>query len=127
MAKGLSFESFAGVVHTTFKTLYNWADDHPDFLQAKQIGTSLSKLRWEQRGIDGMTEKGFNTGLWYINMKNRFGWHDNVKVQAAQSEPIKLAYDPSKKLTDGVKDDRGKVKDDESTIEAEYEESSSKD
>ena len=42
MANGNSFWSFAASVDVCFKTLGNWCQEYPEFLQAKNIG--LSKL-----------------------------------------------------------------------------------
>lgn len=88
MEKGLSFEAFAGVVGTTKKTLYSWADKHEEFLNAKEIGTELSRIFWEKLGIDhiinrsdsefqgGSSSRSLNASVWIFNMKNRFKWRD---------------------------------------------------
>lgn len=76
MSQGLSFESFAGVVHTTKQTLYEWVKKHPDFLDAKHVGQAKSQIFWETIGIKGSCghlEK-FNGRSWQANMRNRFDW-----------------------------------------------------
>lgn len=80
MAQGYSFESFAGIVETTFQTLYNWEKIHPEFLEAKQKGWSKNRIFWEQAGIEGMATKGFNVAAWIFNMKNRHGWVDRQEI-----------------------------------------------
>ena len=95
MAEGLSFESFAAVVDSTKKTLYNWADANPEFLHAKERGTDKCRLFWEKLGVDhiitksesfgkgeGSESKALNTGVYVFNMKNRFPeeWKDKKEV-----------------------------------------------
>jgi len=91
MAKGLSFECFAGTIGVVKKTLYNWCDQFPQFLHAKEIGTAKSMIFWEQIGIDhivsrsesfgqgmGSESKSLNSSAWIFNMKNRFNWRDKI-------------------------------------------------
>lgn len=57
MKSGLSFESFGPRVGVYRATLYNWCKEHPEFLDAKNVGRDWSLLFWEQMGIDLMTGK----------------------------------------------------------------------
>lgn len=50
MEGGNSFESFGGKLRHHKQTLYNWAAAHPDFFDAKKIGTAMSLLYWENMG-----------------------------------------------------------------------------
>jgi hypothetical protein len=47
MNDGFSFESFAGKVGNHHRTLYDWAEANPAFLQAKKRGEDLSRIWWE--------------------------------------------------------------------------------
>jgi hypothetical protein len=80
MADGLSFEAFAGVVHKSKDTLYQWVKKHPEFADAKKKGDAESLLFWEKMGITGMVGKlkGFNVAAWIFNMKNRHGYRDRA-------------------------------------------------
>ena len=95
MAKGLSFETFAGVCGVTKDTLYQWVEKYPDFSDAKKRGTELNRLFWEQVGIDGLwnteeteqegnyrktTKKSLNAAVWIFNMRNRFNWTDKQEI-----------------------------------------------
>lgn len=76
MAEGYSFESFAGLVGVSRRTIYNW-EAHPKFKEAKEIGFEKCRLFWERLGIvniisDGETKQSLNTGAWIYNMKVRF-------------------------------------------------------
>lgn len=87
MTEGMSFTSFASLVNVCRATLYNWLDNHPEFLDAKKRGDMKSLYWWEKEGKDGLwnhteTEsegrsrksisKTFNTGNYVFNMINRF-------------------------------------------------------
>lgn len=87
-AEGLGWEEFAGVIGVAEKTIYNWFNTIPEFLQAKEIGYSKARLWWGRVGRDNVVERNIpgegttkiNTGAWIINMKNRFGWTDRQDV-----------------------------------------------
>lgn len=83
MARGLSYESFAGACRVTQKTLYNWEQKHEEFAKAKELAVAANRAFWERVGMEGMTgefEK-FNSAIWIFNMKNRFGWTDKRETK----------------------------------------------
>jgi hypothetical protein len=91
MSEGLSFEAFGGVVGVCARTLYDWEQAHPEFLQAKKTGESFSRLYWEKIGRDGLhnevikdgdgctVTRSINATIWIFNMKNRFKWRDRIE------------------------------------------------
>lgn len=79
MKRGLSFETFGSKISKDRKTLYNWVEAHPEFKEAKEIAHLHSQYFWESRGIEGLTERGFNAAVWIFTMKNRFKWVDVEK------------------------------------------------
>lgn len=87
--EGYSFESFAGIVGVSRATIYNWLEKYESFVEAKQVGESLSLLFWERVGIEGMfqSSRDFNSKLYMINFRNRFGAPEQNKETS-----IKLAY-----------------------------------
>lgn len=101
MAKGLSFESFAGAISVSRRVLYDWEIKYPEFLHAKEIGTEKSRIFWEKAGIQGAfaqkvkdpnTDRGYRIqktpiipSVWIFNMKNRFQWRDR---QPDESEVV---------------------------------------
>jgi hypothetical protein len=93
MAKGLSFESFAGVIEVSRDSLYEWAKQHREFSDAKKIGTSKSLLYWEQLGLDGATGNNsngvyyFSASTWIFSMKNRFRWSDRHELSVEEVKP----------------------------------------
>lgn len=114
MAEGYSFESFAGKVNTTFKTLYNWEQEHLEFLQAKLEGKAKCLIKWEEIGVKGIVSitestrngnnmetfsKALNSAVYRLNMANRFGWKENKVVEEKKTEKrliIKSKKDDSK-------------------------------
>jgi hypothetical protein len=83
MQEGFSFESFAGTVPVAKQTLYTWLQEHPEFKEAKEVGSAVSLLCWEKLGLAGAKGeiKGFNAASWIFNVKNRFGWNDKQQVE----------------------------------------------
>lgn len=101
MKGGLSFESFGGVVGKSKQTLYDWEKIHPEFLDAKKLGETLSQLWWERLGKAAMVGqaqtlpdgtridfKNFDTTIWIFSMKNRFGWRDKQEHTGKDGGPI---------------------------------------
>lgn len=43
---------------------------------------------WESQGRKGIRSKFFQTGLWTMNMKNRFGWKDKTETEHTVSESL---------------------------------------
>jgi hypothetical protein len=108
MAEGYSFESFAAEVMSTKKTLYSWAERHPDFLNSKEIGTDLSRKYWEKLGKnhilnvtmggdEKVKSKSLNSSVWIFNMKNRFPqeWRDKKELEHSGKEdkPVVLSIE----------------------------------
>lgn len=122
MEDGLSFEAFAGVAGCCEKTLYNWEKEHPEFLQAKNIGKAKSRLFWEETGIkglhnetikddDGMTiTRSINATMWIFNMKNRFGWRDKQKdeeeTDKAKATNVQLSSDQLVELVKKAREEK---------------------
>lgn len=96
MAKGYSFESFAGLIRAARSSIYLWLDVHEEFSDAKKEGLELCRLFWEGKAIELIEEQSeydsvtkttttrkLNTTLWIFNMKNRFKdeWSDTHKQE----------------------------------------------
>lgn len=92
MEKGYSFESFAGTIGVTRATLYNWADIHPQFMDAKNAGLEKGRLFWERLSILAAAGKlpGFNATAWIFTMKNRFGWRDKIEHSGDEKKPVRI-------------------------------------
>jgi len=96
MAKGFSYESFAGKkqVQVNKDTLYEWEKKHQDFSDAKKKGESASLLFWEDLGIKlckGILESK-SAAIYCFTMKNRFKWRNNDDTDQG-SRTIKITID----------------------------------
>ena len=98
-AKGLSFESFAGVVKVNRDTLYEWEKKHIQFSDAKKRAEAVCRLFWEEAGIKGLwgsKDRMFNATVWIFNMKNRFGWKDVKDVEVSSGDKKRLVIHMAK-------------------------------
>lgn len=63
-----------------------WLREQPRFAEVVENGRILSQAWWEKKG-KSVSDRSFNSVLWYMNMKNRFGWSDEKGKDTA---PIKI-------------------------------------
>lgn len=115
MSKGLSFESFAGLVSVSRESLYEWQKVHPEFSDTVKEAKEKCRLFWEQQGIEGLystteydekgkpsSSKSINASVWIFNMKNRFRdqWHDKQQIEHSGH----IADLPDEKLDEKLKE-----------------------
>lgn len=81
---------FIGVMPVT---LYEWTNPNSEYYKpemdiALNLGKALAEAWWLHQGrMHLSTKTPFNHVLWYMNMKNRFGWRDNVDL-TSDGSPI---------------------------------------
>ena len=92
MSQGLSKESFAGAIGKSKQTIYNWMEQHEEFMDAVKEGEAACLIFWEKLGMGGTAGKigGFNATAWIFNMKNRFHqeWRDRHELTGADGGPV---------------------------------------
>ena len=71
MATGLSAEAAAAKVGISARSLFNWQQQHPEFMQAIQEGRQLSTLWWEERALDMAQGKPGNAMIVSLGLRNR--------------------------------------------------------
>lgn len=81
MKRGGSIEEFSLEIEVDKTTLYEWMKVHEEFSNAVKKGKSFSEGWWEGVARQALFNKNFNHVLWYMNMKNRFGWKDKQEVE----------------------------------------------
>jgi hypothetical protein len=76
MREGASIMEVARELNARRETLWSWRKNHPEFKDAIETGLDYSQGWWEKMGRLAINDKQFNATVWYMNMKNRFGWRD---------------------------------------------------
>jgi len=74
LRKGMSIEELGLELNVGYSTIYEWMEKHPEFAEAIKKGREFSKGWWMKRGRRDLCNKDFNSTLWFMNMRNRFGW-----------------------------------------------------
>ena len=70
--EGKSKAQIAAVLDVARMTLDNWANEHPDFLDAITRARDLQLAWWENKGQANLEAQTFQTGLWSRSMAARF-------------------------------------------------------
>ena len=85
MATGLSAEAAAAKVGISARSLFNWQQEHPDFLQSIQEGRQRALLWWEERALAMAEGKPGSAQIVSLGLRNRSraasGWHDAQRVE----------------------------------------------
>lgn len=76
MAEGASKAEVCAELDISFETMNEWCKTNEVFSEAVKRGERLSEGWWQRHGRKQLENKDFNSTLWYMNMKNRFGWAD---------------------------------------------------
>jgi DNA-binding XRE family transcriptional regulator len=80
LAKGHSVTAFAGEIGVSRATIFNWANENPEFLDALKTGQALATKFWEQILVDVAKEAKGNATAAIFGLKNRASedWSDKV-------------------------------------------------
>ena len=64
-----------GINRSTFNRWANSAgSEKQSFREIVEIGKEAAEAWWIRQGRENLDTRGFNHGLWLMNMVNRFGW-----------------------------------------------------
>ncbi len=58
-----------------------WLKDEDEFSETIRFGRILSHAWWMKQGRKNLENKDFSATLFYMNMKNRFGWKDRTETK----------------------------------------------
>ena len=85
MATGLSAEAAAAKVGISARSLFNWQQEHPEFMQAIQEGRQRALLWWEERALAMAEGQPGSAQIVSLGLRNRSraasGWVDAQKLE----------------------------------------------
>lgn len=89
---GASRAEMAAELDIAIKTLHNWEDAHPEFLQATTRARDLAQAWWERQGRRGIWSREFNASAYRLQVMNRFptDWRDKQDVNLHTPEGIEV-------------------------------------
>ena len=96
MRDGKSLAEFAAYIDVDHDTINNWAKKYSEFFGAKKRAIKLSEAWWTAQGREALRDREFNHVLWYMNMKNRFGWRDKQEIEMDTSVHIHIDADDAR-------------------------------
>lgn len=81
-----TFERFSAHLGISTVTLYNWANEHPEFFKAKQRAAAIQHACL----IDGALCSDFASGPATLAMKNLLGWRDKFEGELNGKAEIRV-------------------------------------
>jgi len=96
MKTGMSKFEIGLELNLSQDTINRWGKNNKNFSEAIKKGVDFSQGWWEREARLNIGNKNFNAVLWYMNMRNRFGWSDNAGLEGDKDISITLNYDPKK-------------------------------
>jgi len=76
-----------GVSRSTFRAWATSTDKQKEvFRETVKQGKEASEAWWIRQGRENLETRGFNHGLWLINMVNRFGWTSSHSKKEEKKE-----------------------------------------
>jgi Helix-turn-helix domain of resolvase len=81
MMEGYSIKEVAYKLKIARSTLYLWMEEYKELSDTVKDGVDFGEGFWMCEGRENLHNKDFNSTLWYMNMKNRFGWKDKTETE----------------------------------------------
>lgn len=74
----------------SYQTIFNWAKEHDDFLEALEIARAECRKWWENKAQSNIDSKVFQSALWKSIMQSRFreDYTDNHRLSGDSLNPI---------------------------------------
>lgn len=86
--RGLIAEKMEGKDSCTWYLWDRWLEDEPIFLETIKKGRELCEIWWQKKGRTCLHDNTFSSTLWYMNMKNRFGWRDKQELTGQDGKDL---------------------------------------
>ena len=81
MKNGASQTEIKAVLGISNDLFDRFIKDEAEFSETIKKGLLFAQAWWEQKARENLENRNFNSALWYMNMKNRFGWKDKQEVE----------------------------------------------
>lgn len=82
MSEGCSqTEVTAAILNNSYSAWLRLQEQDKEFQRVVQFGKILAQAWWEKQARENLESRYFQTGLWSMNMKNRFGWTDRTTIE----------------------------------------------
>lgn len=92
-AEGMSkLEVCVTILGISVETMNQWEKSNSEFSEAVKQGVTLAEAWWQRQGRTNLKEPIFRDVLWYMNMKNRFGWRDKQEVTGDPEKPLEVNH-----------------------------------
>lgn len=101
MSEGASLAEIHALLDISADVRIRMEKEIPEFHDAIKKGKRLSEQWWQKKGRENLENKDFSATLWYMNMKNRFGWRDKTETEHTGTlEVTQVIRTPEKKPLD---------------------------
>lgn len=108
--EGKSHAQIAAALDVSRQTLHNWANAHPEFLDAITHARDLAQAWFEDKGQIGLMTPGFNASLWAKQVSARFpdDYTERQKreVTGANGGPVEQVHRIERVIVDSAHPDR---------------------
>ena len=85
-------EVVAEIIGSSYRAWLRLQEEDKEFRKVVQFGRVLAQAWWERRGRENLESRYFQTGLWSMNMKNRFGWTDRQTIEHEVGDSLYEKY-----------------------------------
>jgi hypothetical protein len=102
MSNGYSFSAFGGEIGIGRRTLFDWAERHPEFKEASEAGQMaaqryiehLARIKMLGKDVEGVEVKKMDTALIIFFLKTRFrkDYTEKTELELSGNNMIQLAY-----------------------------------
>ena len=101
-AQGASDVELRGILNNMSSDLfYRLMDEEPEFSGTIKQCKALCEIWWQKKGRLNLENRDFSSTLWYMNMKNRFGWADKQEVDHTTKGDAVQSIAPHRFVTGG--------------------------
>jgi len=81
-------EVMVAVLGKSYRAWKRLQANDEEFRRIVSFGKVLAQAWWEKQARENLQSRYFQTGLWSMNMKNRFGWTDKQQFQLDMGDSL---------------------------------------